>query len=163
MMSPSRILENTFLEDNLIDSPFLESQERQNEFFKTASKDVFYEDVSHETLFFEEQSDLCVHHVPPFNIEKISKHAYRLTILMPGVSLDNIQSKQKKDKMIISVTPSSNYFNLNEGYELIHFGIFDVLKPNCPFEFQINLPQGIEITKKALEEGLLKIDLQRKA
>ncbi|HQS84505.1 MAG: hypothetical protein B7Y25_06200 [Alphaproteobacteria bacterium 16-39-46] len=162
MALPPQTLENVFLKDNLINSFFLKNDDSQNCFFSASSEDISYENVTDETLFFEGLSDTHVHHVPPFNVEKISKQDYRLTILMPGVSLENVQSEQKKDKMMISVTPPLNFFNLNAGYELIHFGIFDVLRPTCPFEFQVNLPEGIEITKTVLEEGLLKIDLRQK-
>ncbi len=162
MALPSQILENSFLKDNLINPIFLQNERSQNCFFGASSEDISYENISDEKLFFEELPDAHVHHVPPFNVEKISKNAYRLTILMPGVSLENVHIEQKKDKMMISVTPPLNFFNLNAGYELIHFGIFDVLRPNCPFEFQVNLPEGIEIIKTVLEEGLLKIDLRQK-
>ncbi len=163
MTFPHQNLENSERQENYFTSLFLDKKQNKEKFFIDSPAPSSYEDISDEVLFFEDQCDPSIHHVPPFNVEKISKHFYRLTVLMPGVSMDNIQIEQKKNKVMISIKPPLNLVLLNEAYKSIHFGIFDILKPNRPFEFQVNLPKGVEITKTVLEEGLLKIDLQKRA
>lgn len=150
-----------------LEQTFQESIDQDNKYNLGASFDLkewfSYEDVPDDVLFLEDQcqASINVTHAPPFNFEKIGSSFYRLTILMVGVLWEHIQVVRKEDKLTVKVTPPLQNEKSREDYTLIYFGIFDILKPNVPFEFEISLPDGIEMMSQSLKDGLLAIEFQK--
>ena len=126
----------------------------------SSSESAIYEDISEEALFLESQQDSFVSHIPPFDFEKVSKNLFRLTILLPGICQQNLNTEVKDNILSVKVSPPFFVMSKDESYENLHKGIFEILKPDRPFEGKFRLPVGSTIKNILLSQGLLQVAIQ---
>ncbi|HKT16435.1 MAG TPA: Hsp20 family protein [Stellaceae bacterium] len=91
---------------------------------------------------------------PPYNVEQIGEDALRITLAVAGFSMDEL-SVQLEDKQLVIRGKQEDE---QPGRVYLHRGI-----AARQFQRSFVLADGIEVTGAALENGLLHVDLHRRA
>lgn len=97
-------------------------------------------------------SDVPAPSYPPYNIEKVSENAYRITIAVAGFTLDEIAVEQKENALLVSARKDDD----EEGRSFLHRGI-----ATRAFERRFHLADHVRVTGATHADGLLHIDLTR--
>lgn len=98
---------------------------------------------------FNDLADIRPNSYPPYNIEKVDDHKYKLTFAVAGFSEKNITVKQKENTL--SIIGEVKY---NEDKEYLHKGIAE-----RAFTQTFKLAEYMNVTNAKLKNGLLDIDL----
>ena len=91
---------------------------------------------------------------PPYNIERVSENAYRITMAIAGFSKDDVTIEVKDTSLSVrgekkAEVPASER-------EFLHRGI-----AGRGFERRFQIADHVEVIGAALQDGMLHIDLQR--
>jgi len=91
---------------------------------------------------------------PPYNIEKVSDNAYRISIAVAGFADSDIAIESKENALAIkgAKAPESE----EKAREFLHRGIAE-----RAFDLRFQLAEHVEVTGASLENGLLHIELKR--
>ena len=89
---------------------------------------------------------------PPYNIEKTSEEAYRITIAVAGFSDDELTIEAKDHQLIVSGSKGEDKVEQT----FLHRGI-----ANRAFEKRFQLADHVRATGAVTENGLLHVDLVR--
>lgn len=89
---------------------------------------------------------------PPYNIEKLGDHLYRLTVAVAGFSESDLSISVQCNTLIIAGKTRKDFDNV----EYLYRGI-----AGRAFERHFQLGDFIQVIKAALENGLLMILLER--
>ena len=89
---------------------------------------------------------------PPYNIEKTSDEAYRITIAVAGFSEDDMTIEAKDQQLIVSGRKAED----KSERTFLHRGI-----ANRAFEKRFQLADHVRATGAVTENGLLHVDLVR--
>lgn len=90
---------------------------------------------------------------PPYNIERTSDDAYRITMAVAGFAQGDLDIELKET--VLTVTGGKGD-DKREGVEVLHQGI-----AARSFKSQFHVADHVEVVGAALENGLLHIDLVR--
>jgi HSP20 family molecular chaperone IbpA len=90
---------------------------------------------------------------PPYNVEQIGEDALRITLAVAGFTMDDLSVQVEDNQLVIRGKQAEE-----AGRVYLHRGI-----AARQFQRSFVLADGIEVTGAALDNGLLKIDLQRRA
>lgn len=88
---------------------------------------------------------------PPYNVEQHSDSRLRIVLAVAGFSPEDLSVELDGNQLVIRGRQSHA-----DGGTLLHRGI-----ATRQFQRSFVLAEGIEVTGAALEEGLLRIDLER--
>ena len=90
---------------------------------------------------------------PPYNIEKVSDNAYRISIAVAGFAESDLVIESKENGLVIkgAKAPADD-----KSREFLHRGIAE-----RAFELRFQLAEYVEVSGAALENGLLHIELKR--
>lgn len=91
---------------------------------------------------------------PPYNIERLSDDAWRVSIAVAGFSTDDIAIEAKENSLMIKGGKSAETSEANR--EFLHRGIAE-----RSFELRYQLGDYVEVVGAELENGLLNINLKR--
>lgn len=91
---------------------------------------------------------------PPYNIERLSDDAWRVSIAVAGFSSDEIAIEAKENSLMIKGGKSAETSEANR--EFLHRGIAE-----RSFELRYQLGDYVEVVGAELEHGLLNIELKR--
>jgi molecular chaperone IbpA len=91
---------------------------------------------------------------PPYNIERVSENAYRVTLAVAGFALEDLVIETKENTLIVKGL--KDQLSQTEGRELLHQGI-----AARAFERRFQLADHVVVTAASLFNGLLHIDLVR--
>lgn len=89
---------------------------------------------------------------PPFDIERTSEDAYRITVAVAGFKPDEIDMTAQANKLTVIGKKADN----DEGRQFVHRGI-----AARGFERRFELADYVQVTGAALDNGLLTIELRR--
>jgi molecular chaperone IbpA len=91
---------------------------------------------------------------PPYNIEKVSENAYRISVAVAGFGQSDIAIESKENALTIKGAKAPE----GEGStrEFLHRGIAE-----RAFELRFQLAEYVEVAGANLENGLLHIELKR--
>jgi molecular chaperone IbpA len=89
---------------------------------------------------------------PPFNIERRSEDAYRITLAVAGFRPDDLEITQQQNLLVIQ----GRKHDENNAGEMLHLGI-----ANRAFERRFELADYVRVERADLADGLLVIDLVR--
>ena len=89
---------------------------------------------------------------PPYDIEKVDEHAYRITLALAGFAPDEIELVQNDVTLLVSGQRKGRM----EERQILHRGI-----AARQFRQTFNLAEHMKVTGANLEHGLLTIDLMR--
>ena len=110
------------------------------------------------TVGFDRLFDLLDHagrvetNWPPYNIEKLSETAYRITMAVAGFAPDEIELVQQQNSLFVSGQKRAS----DEGTQYLHRGI-----AARSFKQSFNLADHVKVSGAQLEYGLLTIELVR--
>lgn len=90
---------------------------------------------------------------PPYNIEKLSEDAYRITMAVAGFTADDIEVVTKDGAVVVSGKAAKPD---DKPQAFLHQGI-----ARRAFERRFQLADHIKVTGASLNNGLLDIDLAR--
>jgi HSP20 family molecular chaperone IbpA len=90
---------------------------------------------------------------PPYNVEQIGEDALCITLAVAGFTMDDLSVQVEDNQLVIRGKQAEE-----AGRVYLHRGI-----AARQFQRSFVLADGIEVTGAALDNGLLKIDLQRRA
>jgi HSP20 family molecular chaperone IbpA len=88
---------------------------------------------------------------PPYNVEQHSESRLRIVLAVAGFSPEDLSVQIEGSQLVIRGRQASA-----DGGNLLHRGI-----ATRQFQRSFVLADGIEVTGAALEDGLLRIDLER--
>ncbi len=89
---------------------------------------------------------------PPYNIEQLDEHAYRITLAVAGFSADDLKITMEERQLLIEGGTT-----LDEGARVyLHRGI-----ATRQFKRSFVLADGMEVASADMENGLLHIELFR--
>ena len=88
---------------------------------------------------------------PPYDIERTGEDAWRVTIAVPGYTLEELDVESQPNLLVISGRKSEN-----RAGEYLYRGL-----ANRAFERRLNLADYVTVTGARLENGLLTVDLVR--
>ena len=88
---------------------------------------------------------------PPYNIEKVSDDAYRITMAVAGFDRDELQIVSHQNTLTVSGRKKPE-----ENRQYLHRGL-----AGRAFQRQFNLADFVKVAGAGLENGLLTIDLVR--
>lgn len=91
---------------------------------------------------------------PPYNIEKVSDDAYRITMAAAGFSPDELDITLQDGMLIISGKAGAEAEDKGRNY--LHHGI-----ARRAFERRFRLADTIRVVDASFENGLLNVDLKR--
>lgn len=91
---------------------------------------------------------------PPYNIERVSDNAYRITMAVAGFSEEELSIEAKEQVLTVSGRRSET--EAEEGSRYLHRGI-----ATRSFERRFQLADHVKVTDAQLTNGLLHIDLER--
>ena len=91
---------------------------------------------------------------PPYNIERVSENAYRITMAIAGFSKDDVTIEVKDTSLSVrgekkAETPAGER-------EFLHRGI-----AGRSFERRFQIAEHVEVVGAGLQDGMLHIDLKR--
>jgi molecular chaperone IbpA len=89
---------------------------------------------------------------PPYNIERLGEHEYRITLAVAGFSNDDLNIEVKENTLSVKGEKSADV----KEREYLHRGI-----AARNFERRYRLADHVEVTSATLENGFLHIDLKR--
>jgi len=89
---------------------------------------------------------------PPYNIESVDEDKYRITLAVAGFSQDDLEITAKENTLVVQ----GRHKDAGEGRKYLHRGI-----AGRPFERSFQLADHIRVVGADLENGLLRIELQR--
>lgn len=89
---------------------------------------------------------------PPYNIEKVDDQVYRLTMAVAGFSEDNLNITVQDNVLVVTGKARAD----DENVQYLYRGI-----AGRAFERHFQLADFIKVGEASLENGLLKITLQR--
>ena len=89
---------------------------------------------------------------PPFDIEALSEHAYRITLAVAGFAEDDLAITVENRELVIRGERSDE----GDGRSFLHRGI-----AARRFRRSFVLADGVEVGGARLSQGLLHIDLER--
>ena len=89
---------------------------------------------------------------PPFNIEQVSDHAYRITLAVAGFSDENLSITVENAKLVVRGARPA----MDEERVFLHRGI-----AARQFQRSFVLADGVDVGEAQMEHGLLHIDLTR--
>lgn len=92
---------------------------------------------------------------PPYNIERLSENAYRITMAVAGFADQDISIESKQNSLVVK-GERQNVSEENEGDTFIYRGI-----ASRAFERRFQLAEYVEVSGASLENGLLHIELAR--
>ena len=98
-------------------------------------------------------TDAPTNSYPPYNIERTSEDAYRITMAVAGFAEDDLDIELKETVLTVTGGKSEDK---REGIEVLHQGI-----AARSFKSQFHVADHVEVVGAALENGLLHIDLVR--
>lgn len=90
---------------------------------------------------------------PPYNVEQIGEDALRITLAVAGFTMDDLSVQVEDNQLVIRGKQADE-----SGRAYLHRGI-----AARQFQRSFVLADGIEVTGAALDNGLLNIDLRRRA
>lgn len=91
---------------------------------------------------------------PPYNIEQTSERSYRITLAVAGFAEDDLSITVEDNQLVIRGRQSDD----SEGRVFLHRGI-----AARQFQRAFVLADGVDVGEALMENGLLHIDLTRKA
>ena len=91
---------------------------------------------------------------PPYNIEKLTDDQYRITMAVAGFKITDIKIMVVGD--LLSVNGEHSLEETGEEITYLYKGI-----ANRSFIRKFNLDDHVKVINASMEDGLLKIDLQR--
>lgn len=89
---------------------------------------------------------------PPYNIELINEHRYRITMAVAGFSMDELDITSEGDKLLVKGTKVDS----SDERKYLYQGIAE-----RGFERTFQLADYVTVIGADLENGLLNIDLKR--
>jgi molecular chaperone IbpA len=89
---------------------------------------------------------------PPYDIERVSEDAYRISLAVAGFAPDDIELIQKENELIVSGRKNPR----DETTQYLHRGI-----ANRAFRQTFNLAEHVKVVEASQENGLLIIALKR--
>jgi len=89
---------------------------------------------------------------PPYNIEKLTEDAYRVSMAVAGFGAEDIEIVSKENSLIVTGKPRKEA----EEAQYLYRGI-----AGRAFERRFQLADYIKVTGASLENGMLSIDLAR--
>ncbi len=89
---------------------------------------------------------------PPYNIEQIDEHAYRITLAVAGFSIEDLTITTEDKQLLIEGTGGAD----DVERVFLHRGI-----ATRHFKRSFVLADGMEVANAEMENGLLHIDLYR--
>jgi HSP20 family molecular chaperone IbpA len=89
---------------------------------------------------------------PPFNIEQVSEHGFRISLAVAGFREDDVAITVEDRQLVIRGRQGDDA----EGRVFLHRGI-----AARAFQRSFVLAEGMEVAKATMENGLLHIDLNR--
>ncbi len=89
---------------------------------------------------------------PPFNIEKTSEDAYRISIAAAGFARDELEIVVRENQLVVTARKGAD----DDGRQFLHRGI-----AQRAFEKKFQLAEHVEVAGAAYEDGMLHIDLKR--
>jgi molecular chaperone IbpA len=90
---------------------------------------------------------------PPYNIERLGEHDFRITMAVAGFGQDDIQIEVKQNALTVTGKKAEK---ASEGGEYLHQGI-----ASRAFERRFQLADHVEVTGAELKDGLLHVSLKR--
>lgn len=90
---------------------------------------------------------------PPYNVEQIGEDALRITLAVAGFTMDDLSVQVEDNQLVIRGKQADESDRV-----YLHRGI-----AARQFQRSFVLADGIEVTGAALDNGLLNIDLRRRA
>lgn len=100
---------------------------------------VLTNDVTHSTY-------------PPYNIEKTSDDAYRISVAVAGFAADDLSIEQRENALIVSAKKAEN----EEAKTYLHRGI-----ATRAFEKRFHLADHVRVTGASHTDGMLHVELVR--
>lgn len=94
-----------------------------------------------------------VDNYPPYNIEKTSDDAYRITLAVAGFSQDDIEITAQENQLVVK---ASHNAEAEQEKTYLHRGI-----AGRAFERSFQLADHIRVVSAEMENGLLHISLER--
>jgi molecular chaperone IbpA len=94
-----------------------------------------------------------VDNYPPYNIEKASDDAYRITLAVAGFSQDDIEITAQENQLVVK---ASHNVEAEQEKTYLHRGI-----AGRAFERSFQLADHIRVVSAEMENGLLHISLER--
>ena len=91
---------------------------------------------------------------PPYNIEKLADDKYQITMAIAGFSMDDINITVHGD--LLTVTGEHSVTESDDEVQYLYRGI-----ANRSFNRKFNLADHVTVTAAKMQDGLLKIQLQR--
>lgn len=98
------------------------------------------------------KADDQAHAYPPYNIEKVSDDAYRITMAVAGFGPEDIEVTSQEQSIVIAGKARKE----QESAQFLYRGI-----AGRAFERRFQLADHIKVTGASLENGLLHVDLVR--
>ncbi|WP_425063362.1 Hsp20 family protein [Pyruvatibacter mobilis] len=89
---------------------------------------------------------------PPFNVERVDEHEYRVTMAVAGFTEDELEIEVKDQTLTIS----GKKVESDEDRNFLHRGI-----ATRSFERRFQLADHVQVTGAQLENGLLHVDTRR--
>ena len=89
---------------------------------------------------------------PPYNIEKIDEHAYRVTMAVAGFGEDDLYIETRENTLVVTGQPQATA----EEHTWLYHGI-----AGRSFRRSFQLADYVKVTGARLENGLLHIELVR--
>jgi molecular chaperone IbpA len=91
---------------------------------------------------------------PPYNIERVSDDAYRISIAVAGFAEGDIAIESKENGLIVKGAKAAE--TEDKARQFLHRGIAE-----RAFELRFQLADYVEVTGANLENGLLHVELKR--
>ncbi|MEM6850999.1 MAG: Hsp20 family protein [Pseudomonadota bacterium] len=92
---------------------------------------------------------------PPYNIERTSEDAYRISVAVAGFAEQDLAVEVQNNVLLVSGGKTEETEDDNR--EFLHRGI-----AGRSFERRFQLADHVEVTGASLENGLLNVDLERR-
>lgn len=93
---------------------------------------------------------------PPFDIERTSEDAYRITIAVAGFKPDEIDMTAQANMLVVTGKKADGEANGDSARQFVHRGI-----ATRAFERRFELADYVQVSGAALDNGLLTIELRR--
>ncbi len=94
-----------------------------------------------------------VDNYPPFDIERTSEDAYRITIAVAGFKAEEVELTAQHNLLVVTGRKGES---ADEGRQFVHRGI-----ATRAFERRFELADYVQVTGAGLDDGLLTIELKR--
>lgn len=91
---------------------------------------------------------------PPFNLEKTTEHAYRITMAVAGFSEKDIEVTQQENILVVTGEKKEEVEDSTVTY--LHRGI-----ANRSFKREFVLGDRVEVKNASLKDGMLVVDLEQ--